>query len=284
MGAAGVLTCGVAIFKTGIAEKQLRRFAGQAFDSTENALLDIRERLNQIDLSVVHVRSDLKTALSKANTLRTDGIDEKILAEHIAFTLDQEVGEKLAKTQRLVDAAVNTAGSVSHLLTLLDASSLVSVKAYTRGGCLMTRIEGASNTLRRLSGMLEQAKQTARALLEQTRQNHPDSEQARLKLTHEVGRMDTDLAEVQVLGSDFKEAVQKIKDRLRYYEEKTIWWIHLGGILIPLLLIWLGAGQVALIILGGHFCFLRALRELPKNNLRILFALLPGFCVVIIGT
>jgi chromosome segregation ATPase len=258
MGTAGVLACGVAIFKTGNAEKQLRRFAGQAFDSTENALQDIREQLNQIDLSIVHVRSDFKTAASKANALRTDGIDKKILADHIAFTLDHEVGEKLAKTQRLVDAAVNTAGSVSHLLTLLDASSLVSVKAYTRGGSLMTRIEGASNTLRRLSGMLEQTRQTARALLEQTRQNHPDSEQALSNLTREVGRMDTGLAEVQTLGSDFKEAVQKIKDRLRYYEKKTTGWIRLGGILIPLLLVWLGAGQVALIILGGRLCRRRA--------------------------
>jgi len=257
MGAAGVLACGVVIFKAGNAEKQLRYFAGQAFDSTENALLNIRERLNQIDLSVVLVRSDLKTALSKANALRKDGIDEKILAGHIAFTLDHEVGEKLAKTQRLVDAAVNTAGSVSHLLTLLDASSLVSVKAYTRGGSLMTRIEGASNTLRRLSGMLEQARQTARALLEQTRQNHPDSEQALSNLTHEVEEMDKGLAEVQILGSDFKEDVQKIENRLRHYEEKTIWWIHLGGILIPLLLIWLGAGQMALIILGGRLCMRR---------------------------
>ena len=256
-GAVGVFACTVAIYKTGNAEKQLRRLAGQTFDSTENALLNIRERLNQIDLSVVHVRSDLKTALSKANAFRTDGIDEKTLADHIVFTLDQEVGEKLAKTQRLVDSAVDTAGAVSHLLTLLDASSLVSVEAYTRGGSLMTRIEGASSTLRRLSGMLEQARQTARALFEQIRQNHPDPEQTLLKLTHEVGRMDTGLAEVQVLGSDFKEAVQKIKDRLRYYEEKTIGCIHLGGILIPLLLIWLGAGQVALIILGGHFCMRR---------------------------
>ena len=252
IGAAGVFACGVAIYKTGNAEKQLRHFAVQTFDSTENALLDIRERLNQIDLSIVHVRSDLKTAASKANALRTDGIDGKVLADHIAFTLDHEVKEKLAKTQSLVDAAVNTAGSVSHLLTLLDASSLVSVEAYTRGGSLMTRIEGASKTLRRLSGMLEEARETAQDL-----QNHPNSEQALSKLTHEVGGMDTGLAEVQTLDSDFKEAIQKIKDRLLYYEEKTIWWIHLGGILIPLLLLWLGVGQAALIILGGRLCMRR---------------------------
>ena len=256
-GAAGVLACGVAIYKTGNAEKQLRLLAGQTFDSTENALQDIRERLDQIALSVANVRSDLNAAASKANALRTDGTDEKILADHIAFTLDQEVGEKLAKTQGLVDSAVNTAGAVSHLLTLLDASNLVSVEAYTRGGSLMTRIEGASNTLRRLSGMLEQASQTAQALLEQTRQNHPDSEETLSNLTHEVKRMDNALAGVQTLGSDFKEDVQKIQNRLRYYEEKTIWWIHLGGILIPLLLIWLGAGQAALVILGGRLCMRR---------------------------
>ena len=97
----------------------------------------------------------------------------------------------------------------------------------------------------------------ARALLEQTRQNHPDSEQALSNLTHEVEEMDKGLAEVQVLGTDFKEDVQKIENRLRHYEEKTIWWIHLGGILIPLLLVWLGAGQVALIILGGRLCVRR---------------------------
>jgi hypothetical protein len=70
--------------------------------------------------------------------------------------------------------------------------------------------------------------------------------------------MDKGLAEVQVLDSDFKEDVQRIKDRLRYYEKKTTGWIHLGGILIPLLLIWLGAGQVALMILGGRLCMRRA--------------------------
>ena len=257
IGAAGVLSSGVALYKTGNAEKQLRHFAGQTFDSTESAFLDIRERLNQIDLSVAHVRSDLKTALSKADALRTDGIDGKILADHIAFTLDQEVGEKLAKTRMLVDSAVNTAGAVSHLLTLLDASSLVSAEAHTRGGPLMARIEGASNTLRRLSGMLEQARQTAQALLEQTRQHHPNSEQTLSKLTREVEGMEKGLAEVQVLDSDFREDVQKIKDRLRYYEKKTTGWIHLGGILIPLLLIWLGAGQAALSILGGRLCMRR---------------------------
>jgi len=143
MGAAGVLACGVAIYETGNAEKQLRRFAGQTFDSTENALREIRERLNQIDLSVVHVRSDLKTAASKANALRTEGIEDK------------------------------------------------------------------------------------------------------------------DLADLQALASDFGKNLQKIKDRLLYYEEKAIWWIHLGGTLIPLLLLWLGAGQVALIILGGRLCMRR---------------------------
>ena len=72
------------------------------------------------------------------------------------------------------------------------------------------------------------------------------------------GLQDKDLADFQALASDFGEDLQKIKDRLRYYEEKTIWWIHLGGILIPLLLIWLGAGQVALIILGGCLCMRKA--------------------------
>ncbi len=143
VGAAGVFACGVAIFKMGNAEKQLRRFTGQTFDSTENALQDIRERLNQIALSVAHVRASLQSAPSQSGALSADGIQDK------------------------------------------------------------------------------------------------------------------DLAEVQVLGSDFKEAIQKIENRLIYYEEKAIWWIHLGTILIPLLLVWMGAGQVALIVLGGRLCMRR---------------------------
>ena len=140
MGAAGVLACGVAIYKTGNAEKQLRHFAGQAFDSTEAAVVGIHERLHKIGISVADTRVGLKSVPSQTSALPAGGIQDK------------------------------------------------------------------------------------------------------------------DLADFQALASDFGEDLEKIKDRLLYYEAKTIRWIHLGGILIPLLLIWLGAGQAALIILGGRLC------------------------------
>ncbi|MCP4576997.1 MAG: hypothetical protein GY846_12015, partial [Deltaproteobacteria bacterium] len=149
--------------------------------------------------------------------------------------------------QQLVDSAEDTAGTVSHLLTLLDGGGADSGKNPGRDGSLMTRIKGASGTLGRLPGMLQQARQTARDL-----HQNPNSEETRLTLIREVGRMDRGLAEVQALGLEFGKTIQEFEDKCRYYQNKTFQYINLGGILIPLLLVWLGAGQAALIILGGR--------------------------------
>ena len=254
LGTMGVVACGVAIYEAGVGGKYLFQFVGQAFDSTEKALEDIHDRLTEIDLSVTHVRSDLKNAVSRADELQSDGTgtENKVLAEHISRALDRDVREKLANTRALVDSAVTSVVAIGHLLNLVESSGLVPEETFARDGALMTRVEGASKTLRRLTGLLEQARQTARDL-----QHNPHSEQALSNLTHEVGSMDKGLAEVQPLGSDFKGAIQNLKNHLLQFKEKTIRWIHLGGILIPLLLVWLGAGQLALVILGGHLCVRR---------------------------
>jgi NhaP-type Na+/H+ or K+/H+ antiporter len=80
--------------------------------------------------------------------------------------------------------------------------------------------------------MLERAKKNARDL-----QRHPKSKEALRALTREVGQMDEGLAEVQALGLEFRKTVQGIEENYRYYREKTFRYIHLGGILIPLLLV-----------------------------------------------
>ena len=59
-----------------------------------------------------------------------------------------------------------------------------------------------------------------------------------------------DLADFQALASDFGENIQKDKDRLRFYEERVVWWISQGSILVPLLMLWLGAGQFCLMYFG----------------------------------
>ena len=249
LGVVGVVACGVALYHTGSVQKQFRHFVGQVSDTTENAFAGIRHRLDQIDASLARVRADLKTVASSADVLGTDGNGEGVPADHIAFTLDHGVKEQLVNVQQLVDSAEDTAGAVSHLLTLLDGGGPDSGKDPGRDGSLMTRIKGASGTLGRLPGMLEQARQTARDL-----HQNPNSEEIRLTLTREVGRMDKGLAEVQALGLEFGKTIQGIEDNCRYYQKKTFQYINLGGILIPLLLVWLGAGQAALIILGGRFC------------------------------
>ncbi len=249
IGIVGVLACVVAIYETGGTKKHLIRFVGEAFDSTEEVLGDIRDRLTAINLSVENVRSELKSAVSRAGELQGDGTEDKVLADYLSRALDQEVRERMAKARALVDSAVTSVVAMNHLLGLVNASGLVSEETFVRDGALMKRVEGASVTLRRLTGLLEQTRQTALDL-----QHDPHSEQLFLKLNQEVGGMDKGLAEVLTLGSDFSEAIQQIKNRLLHYEEKTIWWISLGGILIPLLLVWLGAGQAALVILGGRLC------------------------------
>jgi TM2 domain-containing membrane protein YozV len=251
IGTMGVIACVVAIYHTGSIQKQFRHFVGQVSDTTEDALADIRHRLDQIDASLASVRADLKTVVSSADMLGTDGNGEGV-PDHIAFALDHGVKEQLVNAQQLVDSVEDTAGAVSHLLTLLDGRGPDSGKDSGRDGSLMTRIKGASGTLGRLPGMLEQARQTARDL-----QQNPNSEEIRLTLTREVGRMDKGLAEVQALGLVFGKTIQGIEDNCRYYQKKTLQYLNLGGILIPLLLVLLGAGQAALIILGGHLCIRR---------------------------
>ena len=64
------------------------------------------------------------------------------------------------------------------------------------------------------------------------------------------GIQDEDLADFQALASDLGKDIQKIKDLLRFYEERAVWWINLGSILVPLMLLWLGAGQFFLMYFG----------------------------------
>ena len=148
-----------------------------------------------------------------------------------------------------MDSAENTAGAAKDLLALLKGEDPVAGENHGRDGSLMGRIEGASSTLSRLPGMLDRARETARKL-----QQNPDSKETLATLLLEVGEMDKGLAEVQALGREFVKTIQGIEDNYRYYREKTFRYVELGGILVPLLLLWLGAGQVALIILGGHLC------------------------------
>jgi len=247
LGVVGIVVCGVAIYHTGSVKTQFRHFVGQVSDTTQNALGAIVTRLDQIDASLARVRADLKSVVSNAEALRTETNGGETPTDRIAFTLGHGVKEKLANAQQLVDSAENTAGAVGRLMTLLDAEGPDSGKTDEREVSLMKRIEGASGTLRRLPGMLERARQTALDL-----QNHPNSKQAFEKFTVEVGGMDGDLGEVQALIAEFKETIQEGENRLLHYQEQTIRWIRLGAILIPLLLVWLGAGQAALIILGGR--------------------------------
>jgi hypothetical protein len=252
LGTAGLLACVVAIYEAGVGKKSLIQFVGRAFDSTEKVLENIHDRLTEIDLSVAHVRSDLKKAVSRAKELRPDGAGNKALADYISRALDRDVTEKLAKTRALVDSTVTSVVAVRDSLNLVETSGLVPKETFSRDGALMTRVEEASKTLKRLAGLLEQARQTAQDL-----QHDSHSEQGLLKLTHEVNGMEKGLAEIQTLGLGFEKTIQGIEDNCRYYQKKTFRYINLGGILIPLLLVWLGVGQAVLIILGGRLCIRR---------------------------
>lgn len=251
LGALGVVACGVAMYHTGSVKTQVRHFVGQVSDNAENALAGIHHQLDQIDASLVRVRADLKTVVSSADALGKEGKEGDAPTDHIAFALDHGVKEKLLNARQLVDTAENTAGDVSRLLTLLGAEDPDSGKGDGQGA-LMAKVKGASGTLSRLPGMLERARKTARDL-----QQHPESKEALRALTREVGKMDEGLAQVQALNVEFGKTVQGIEDNYRYYKEKTFRYIHLGGILVPLLLVWLGLGQVALMILGGRLCMRR---------------------------
>lgn len=249
MGAAGVIAGGAGVYKTRAAEKYLLQFSGKAFDAAEGVVAGVRDRLKEIDLSLIRVRSQLKEAVSRGDELQRGGTETKVLADDITRALDREIGEKAAEARALMDSAVISMDAVSHFLNQLETAGLVPDEILSGDSTLISQVEGASMTLNRLAGLLEGAEQTVRDL-----QRDPGSEQGLLKLRREVGRMDKGLGEVKTLESDFTTAAGKVKNRLLHYQEKTVRWIHLGGILIPILLVWLGAGQTALIILGVRLC------------------------------
>ena len=263
VGAVGVVSCGVALYHTGSTTKQLGHFVDEVSDTTEDALTSIRHRLVQIDILLDQVRADLKTVVSSAEALVTAGKGGDTPTEHIAFALDHEVMEKLTNARQLVDSAEDTASSLSRLLTLLDAENPDSGKDPGRDDSFMTRLKGASGTLSRLPGMLDRARQAAQEL-----QLHPDSKVALGALTRELGKMDKGVAEVQALAREFERTIQDVSDNCRYYRQMTFRYMGLGSILIPLLLVWLGAGQAALIILGG--AFLREEETMKKKGLSLI--------------
>jgi hypothetical protein len=253
LGVAGVIACGVALYHTGSVKRQLRHFVGEVSLATEEAFAGVLHRLDQIDASLAHVREDLKAVVSSADALEEKGNGEETPTEHIAFTLDHKVQEKLSNAQQLVDSAEDTAEAVSRLLALLQGEDPDSDKNSEREGPLVTKIKGASGTLSQLPAMLERARETARNL-----KQHPGSKEALRALTREVGQMDKGLEDVQALGLEFRKTIQGFMGNYRYYRAETFRYIRMGGMLIPLLLVWLGAGQLALVILGGRLMMRRS--------------------------
>lgn len=259
MGAAGLIACALAISKTGNVETELSRFVGQTFDSVENGIADIRDQANQIALSLARMRADLETMSSRVNALQKDEI-EKSLPDQLVSATDSEIKDNVAKARRLLRSAANAAGALNYLLTMLDATGVFYDQGHPQLGSLLVRFEKTAGILRQLSGTLDEATETARDF-----QNHPNSKPVHEKLTGELERIGKDLSELQSVESDFTEAVQKIENRLLQYEEKTIRWIQLGNIFIPLIIIWIGLGQAALIILGGRLCF-KPVWSSPRNR------------------
>ncbi len=247
VGAVGVIACCVALYHTGGVKRQLLHFAGEVSDTAEDAFAGVLQRLDQIDASLDRVRAELKAVVSSADALEDEGKGEETSTEHIAFTLDNKVQEKLLNAQQLVDSTEDTAEAVGRFITLLKGEEPDSHENPERESPLMTKIKGASGTLSELPAMLERARETARNL-----KQHPGSKEARRALTREVEKMDKGLAQVQGLGLEFRKTIQGLMENYRYYRAETFRYIHLGGMVIPLLLVWLGAGQLALCVLGGR--------------------------------
>ena len=245
LGAVGLIFCLAAIYETGTGKTQLLAWTGQAFDSTGETLAKISERLDRVASVLKDTRAGLKSAVSRTDALQTDGTCDQARLVHISRILDEQVRKRLDQARVLVNSTAAGTGTIRLSLTLVDALNVGSEKAYKRGASLMTQIEGASATLTELSASLEQTLQRV--------QNLGDgscSEQSLSKLTRDVDRMDRGLANVQALISDFKAAIQKIKDRLLLYGGKAVWWINLGSVMIPLMLLWLGVGQAFLMYFG----------------------------------
>ncbi len=247
MGAAGVIGSVAAIYKTRAIQKQLLSFAMRSFDVMEDGAANIRHKANQIALSARDLRSELKTAFLKLNGLNPDVAVREKVSDNAFSKTDSEVQERLRKARRFVDSALTAAGILASSLELMNTWGLL--EGNSQGGSLSDEIEKISAVLARLPATISEALETARDL-----KRGPGSGPILTRLKGQIKGIDERLAEVQTFFSGVMGAIQESGKRLSEYKKKSIWWIQLGGVAVPILLVWLGAGQAALIIVGGRLC------------------------------
>lgn len=251
IGLVGVAACAAAIYKAGIAGHELSRITERTFDSVENGMQVAGDQFHGTALSLAQVRSNLEAVIKKAESFRPEDmgdVREKVSNNQVPVVFDPEITQKLMQAQRMLGSAEVALGALTRLMKLMHQWGLLDADNKADGPAM--RIEKTSATLRELSDTLDNAIVTARDLKDRSR-----SERLLQQWTGELRRLAKELAIVQTLESDFKALTQKVKARLLHYEENILRWIHMGEVFLPLLLVWLGLGQAALIILGGQMLF-----------------------------
>jgi chromosome segregation ATPase len=247
IGIVGAIACALGIYYTGEINREVKQFAEQVFVSVENSVSGIHDQMNRFDLSAKDLRSQLNTLFSELDGLETKPIETESTVRIADLKRNVAFKEKLARARHLVSSVSNAAGALNNLLTFVNASEFLKTQIETE--VLLEKIRTSQAALDRLSDMLNKTSEIALQL-----QNTPDNSHIYATLKEQLGKMQGSLKAITALPPIFIETINKSEERVFYYKTQTATWLRMGFIIIPLVLVWLGAGQVSLIILGTCLC------------------------------
>lgn len=246
MGFIGVAACVLGVYKCGSVGEELRRMAERSFHFVEKGLEDARTGTEKLTLSMSQTETDLERVIAEVREFQKDPRGGQREAVGSAPSLDSDLEKKFHKVQMRMEDALQAAEALKHLLMVVDGSGLAK-KIGIQVGSLSIRVQKTAGDLRKLYSVGVEATQIVRDL-----QHDPHSEHLLSKLAAQLVRIERGLPEVHALKSEFLNVLQQIEATFNYYEEKISWWIHVGNVAFPLLLVWMGLGQIALMVLGGR--------------------------------
>lgn len=253
IGAAGLIGCAVVFFQLKNVGLKFDQIAGKTFDAVEISMGNLKDKVDKTALSLVRARSNLQKAISEIESFRPDIRAEQVAGKRVTGIMNSEVRVKLGKAQAFLASASGAVSALRQLLQIMDTWGLLD--ADNGQAAVSARIEKTSLALSRVSARLDDAIKNAWDLQYRSNAANPEPD-----WTVEIKALEDELSGAQSFESDFNGIIKKTETRLREYQEKAIRWIRLGNMATGLLLIWIGAGQAAIMIIGIRLMAVRKRR------------------------
>ena len=245
MGALGLSACLAGIYELETTRSAVADWNTAGFDFCQGLVNRGDSRLKELESTLSETKSALKTVAQRTGSLGNGEGPVHVPAVEIVTLLDDDVRQRLLRVRALVDQAAATADAVTHLLNVLKEDGLFSSENHFEKVFPVNQIEELSQTLQEISGIFQQAFETALSLREKPLSQHLIS-----KLKSQIAQLILKFEKVQTLLSSFQAMLQEGRDQLVYYDEKAGEWLTLGVMLARLLLLWMGAGQFFLMYFG----------------------------------